>query len=506
MLANGELAIGGCAVTRLVQEFDTPLYVYDEVLIRDLMRTYRQPFEERGIRSRIAYACKAFCTVGMCQIADEEGLWLDVVSAGELHTALAAGFDPARICLHGNNKTDTELQFAIAEGIGVIVIDNFHEIETLHDLLERAGKAVDVMLRVAPGVDAHTHEFISTGQQDSKFGFDLYSGQIEQAAALVREHPALRFVGLHSHIGSQIFDVEGFRLAAERLAQLCVLLRTKYGMSTEVLNLGGGLGVRYTAKDTPTAILTLVRELIQVTESAFASHNMALPLLMLEPGRSIVAQAGTTLYRMGSRKEIPGVRTYVAVDGGMTDNPRPALYGAKYEAAVANRMRDPADDLVSIAGKCCESGDMLVWDALLPRANPGDIVAVSCTGAYNYSMASNYNRIPRPAAVLVAHGRARVLVRREQASDMHRLDAPLTGAGALPGVDLGVGTLAAEAAGAAEEHAGARPMTAGAAEGHAGARPMTAGAAEGHAGARPMTAGAAEANAGALPNTDVGIL
>ncbi len=438
VLENGELAIGECAVTRLAQEFGTPLYVYDEVLIRSLMKTYRQPFEERGVRYRIAYACKAFCTVGMCQIVNEEGLWLDVVSAGELHTALTSGFDPKRILLHGNNKTEEELQSAIAADIGTIVIDNFHEIELLHDLLQRAGKVMDVMLRVAPGVDAHTHEFISTGQQDSKFGFDLHSGQVEQAAALVREYRTMRFVGLHSHIGSQIFDVEGFRLAAERLAQLCAVLHTKYGMPIDVLNLGGGLGIRYTAEDTPTPIAALVRDMIEVTETAFAAHNMALPLLMLEPGRSIVAQAGTTLYRVGSRKEIPGVRTYVAVDGGMTDNPRLALYGAKYEAAVANRMRAPANDLVSIAGKCCESGDMLVWNAMLPHANPGDILAVSCTGAYNYSMASNYNRIPRPAAVLVAHGRARLLVRREEVTDLIRLDVPLADVGAEPGANGGI--------------------------------------------------------------------
>ncbi|MCY0875631.1 MAG: diaminopimelate decarboxylase [Firmicutes bacterium] len=426
VVEGGELSIGECAASSLIQQFGSPLYVYDESFIREQMRKYRRPFDERRIPYQIAYACKALCTIGMCQIAAEEGLYLDVVSAGELHTALASGMDPQHIYMHGNNKTQAELELAVTCGIGMIVVDNFYEIELLREILETTGRTIDVMLRVAPGVDAHTHDFIATGRQDSKFGFDLASGQVENAVRQISTCPQMIFVGLHAHIGSQIFDVEGFRLAAERLATICVSLGHQFGVTISRLNLGGGLGIRYTSDDTPTPIETLVNSLIDTVQDAFAKQKLALPQLMLEPGRSIVAQAGTTLYRIGSRKEIPGVRTYVAVDGGMTDNPRLALYGAKYEAALANRMNDPVEELVSIAGKCCESGDMLVWDVQLPRANPGDILAITCTGAYNYSMASNYNRIPRLAAVLVHEGKARLLVRRETLDDLIRLDVPLT--------------------------------------------------------------------------------
>lgn len=419
---EGHLTIGECRASDLAAEFGTPLIVYDEDLIRERMRAYREPFARRGVDGIVAYASKAFSSARICRIVREEGLWLDVVSAGELHTALRAEFPPERIFMHGNNKTMDELQYAVEAGIGLFVIDNFLEIEMLDGVLRQNGKSADVLLRVSPGVDAHTHEFITTGRQDSKFGFDLFSGQAMQAAERVSRRPAMRLRGLHSHIGSQIFDVDGFRVAAQRLAHLYADIEQAYAPGLDLLNLGGGLGIRYTAEDMLPPIGKAVDGVIEASLEPFRERGLNVPTLMLEPGRSLVAEAGTTLYRIGSRKDIPELRTYLAVDGGMTDNPRLALYGAKYEAAVANRMREPADELVSVAGKCCESGDMLIWDVRLPRTCPGDLLAVSCTGAYNYSMASNYNRIARPAVVFVHAGEARLAIRRETLDDVCRLD------------------------------------------------------------------------------------
>ncbi|MCY0877062.1 MAG: diaminopimelate decarboxylase [Firmicutes bacterium] len=421
---GGELSIGGVNTTELIERFGTPLIVYDEELIRSQMRAYMEPFKGRNMPHRIAYACKAFSAIAICQIAQQEGLWLDVVSAGELYTAQRAGFPADRIFMHGNNKTREELEMAVRAGVAMIVVDNFYEISLLSDVLNEYDATMDILLRIAPGVDAHTHEYITTGQQDSKFGFDLFSGQVDQAVDLIQREHALRLVGLHSHIGSQIFDVDGFRAAALRMADTTVHLKTKFGLALSVLNLGGGLGVRYTQADMMPPIAKAVAGILDVTEAAFAKAGVTMPTLMLEPGRSIVAAAGTTLYRVGSRKQIPEVRTYVAVDGGMTDNPRLALYGAKYEACIANRMLSVEQETVSIAGKCCESGDMLIWDAVLPVSQPGDILAVSCTGAYNYAMASNYNRIARPAVVFVHNGTARLVIRRETLNDLVALDIP----------------------------------------------------------------------------------
>ncbi len=419
---TGQLVIAGVRASDLAERYGTPLIVYDEELIRGRMRAYRQPLEASGLAYAVAYASKAFSSIAVCRLAKEEGLWLDVVSAGELHTALAAGVDPARIVMHGNNKTEEELLYGLRAGLAYFVVDNFHELGLLHSLAAAQGREVDILLRVSPGVDAHTHEFITTGKQDSKFGFDLFSGQVEQAVALLKDHPALNLRGLHSHIGSQIFDVEGFRVAAERMAEMYARLRDEAGVTLSVLNLGGGLGIRYTREDMVAPIEAMVSGIVDTVRTSFSARGMETPMLMLEPGRSVVAEAGTTLYRVGSRKEIPGVRTYVAVDGGMTDNPRLALYGARYEASIANRMAEPDEETVSIAGKCCESGDMLIWDVPLPKARAGDLLAVYCTGAYNYSMASNYNRLARPAVVFVRDGAARLVLRRETLDDLVRLD------------------------------------------------------------------------------------
>ena len=419
---DGQLIIAGCRATDLAEQFGTPLIVYDEDLIRDRMRAYKGPFVASGLSYAVTYASKAFSSIAVCRIAGEEGLWIDVVSAGELHTALAAGVDPANILMHGNNKTREEILYGLRAGIAYFVVDNFYEIDLLNELALAERREVDILLRVSPGVDAHTHEFITTGKQDSKFGFDLFSGQVMRAVAEVQDKPALHLRGLHSHIGSQIFDVEGFRVAAERMAETYVHLRDEANVGLSVLNLGGGLGIRYTREDMVPPIETMVAAIIDTVRTSFAARGMDVPTLVLEPGRSVIAEAGTTLYRVGSRKDIPGVRTYIAVDGGMTDNPRVALYGAKYEASIANRMTEPEAKIVSIAGKCCESGDMLIWDVALPEVRADDILAVYCTGAYNYSMASNYNRLPRPAVVLVKDGAARLAVRRETLDDLIRLD------------------------------------------------------------------------------------
>ena len=425
VLSTKELVIGGITASALAEQYGTPLIVYDEQFIRTQIHAYKEAFHAAQADFRLAYACKAFCSAYMCTLAQEEGLWLDVVSGGELYTALKSGFSPQNIIMHGNNKTQDEIKLAISSQIGLIVIDNFYEIELLGQLLEETGAHMDVLIRVSPGVDVHTHDFIATGQQDSKFGFDLYSGQVEEAVAALQLQPRIRIMGIHAHIGSQIFDAEGFRVAAERMADLSKKLEREYGVLTHILDLGGGLGIRYTDEDTPMPLETLVEEVVLAARAAYERDGMSLPLIVLEPGRSLVAEAGTTIYRVGSRKEIPGMRTYIAVDGGMTDNPRLALYGAKYEAVIANRLGEAREEVVSVAGKACESGDMLIWDIPLQTAQPGDLLAVFCTGAYNYSMSSNYNRIPRPAVVFVRDGKARLVLRRENYEDMLNLETTL---------------------------------------------------------------------------------
>lgn len=421
---NGHLYIGGCDTTDLAAEYGTPLFVYDEQLLRHTIRSYHNAFRKTGASYRVTYASKAFCTIAMCQLAAEEDCAIDVVSGGELYTALAAGVDPSGIYMHGNNKTEDELEYAVSSGIGAVVVDNFHEIELLGRVAERHSQTVDVMLRISPGVEAHTHEHISTGQQDSKFGFDLALGQAEKALRLVAGNPRFRCIGLHVHIGSQIFDTLGFTISVERLLDLYAL-GTQLGLPLCVLNLGGGFGIRYTDEDDPEPVDRLISEVVDTVRSHFANRGLDEPSIWIEPGRSIAGPAGTTLYRAGSKKQIPGVRNYVAIDGGMTDNPRFALYGAKYEALVANRATAVSEGAWTIAGKCCESGDLVVRDAALAPPETGDVIAIFATGAYNYSMASHYNRIPHPAVVFVRDGEVKLVVERETWADVARQDRPL---------------------------------------------------------------------------------
>lgn len=411
--SKGHLVIGGCDTTDLAREFGTPLYIMDEALIRQRCREYMDAFRQSGLQFQVAYASKAFCVKAMCRIADEEGLSLDVVSDGELYTALQAGFPAERIHFHGNNKTPQEIEMALDADIGCFVVDNFVELRMLNALASEKGKKVKILLRITPGVEAHTHEFISTGQTDSKFGFDLGNGAafhaVKEAAGL--DH--VKVIGVHSHIGSQIFEVEGFKLAVEKVAAFAAEIKDRLNLTFEVINLGGGFGIRYAEGDTPLPVKQYVQAITDAIKEYFGAHSYPIPQIWVEPGRSIVGEAGTTLYTIGTQKDIPGVRKYVAVDGGMTDNIRPALYDSPYEAMVANRANEDAEEVVSIAGKACESGDMLIWDIKLPKVETGDLLAVSCTGAYNYAMASNYNRIRRPAVVFVKDGQADIVVKRE---------------------------------------------------------------------------------------------
>ncbi|RRJ66419.1 diaminopimelate decarboxylase [Paenibacillus oralis] len=419
--AKGHLEIGGCDTVELKQQFGTPLYIVDEALVRQRCREYMDAFRASGLSFQVAYASKAFCVMAMCRLAEEEGLSLDVVSEGELFTALQAGFPAQRIHFHGNNKTLDELEMAMSAGIGCFVADNFTELHMLQALAAEKGTKVNVLLRVTPGVEAHTHEYISTGQTDSKFGFDIGNGSASEAVELASRSLNLNLLGVHSHIGSQIFETEGFQLAVERVAAFAMQVKEKLNVVFKVVNLGGGFGIRYTEEDTPLKVADYVRAITDAVKEHFSDYP-ELPEIWVEPGRSIVGDAGTTLYTVGTSKDIPGVRKYVAVDGGMTDNPRPALYDSKYEAMLANRAHDENEETVSIAGKCCESGDMLIWDVELPKVNSGDLLAVACTGAYNYAMASNYNRIRRPAVVFAQDGHSDLVVKRESLQDLIACD------------------------------------------------------------------------------------
>ncbi|WMT42649.1 diaminopimelate decarboxylase [Paenibacillus sp. D2_2] len=419
---KGHLEIGGCDTVELKETYGTPLYIVDEDLIRQRSREYMDAFRASGLSFQVAYASKAFCVMAMCRLAEEEGLSLDVVSEGELYTALQAGFPAQRIHFHGNNKTPFELEMAIEAGIGCFVVDNLVEMHLLQAIAAEKKATVNILLRVTPGVEAHTHEYISTGQIDSKFGFDIGNGAAFAAVEAASLCNNLNLLGVHSHIGSQIFEVEGFQLAVERVADFAAKVKEQLGILFKVVNLGGGFGIRYTQEDTPLKVADYVKAITDAVKQHFSLSYPELPEIWVEPGRSIVGDAGTTLYTVGTNKDIPGVRKYVAVDGGMTDNPRPALYESKYEAMLANRAFDSNEETVSIAGKCCETGDMLIWDIELPTVETGDLLAVACTGAYNYAMASNYNRIPRPAVVFVKDGHSDIVVRRETLNDIVAYD------------------------------------------------------------------------------------
>jgi diaminopimelate decarboxylase len=422
--SEGNLEIGGCDTTRLAAEFGTPLYVIDEADIRAKCRAYRKAFEKHYPKNQLYYASKAFLTLTMARIVAEEGLNMDVASLGELYVALQAGFPPERIALHGNNKSSEELRMAMESGIGHIVVDNFLELEMLTRMARERGTTAEVMVRAAPGVDPHTHRLIRTGQSDTKFGFNIADGSALNAIRQILATPELRFLGIHCHIGSQLLDAETHAQAAEIMVGLMRAIRDETGVTVEKLNIGGGLGVRYLFWHQPPDFEEFARQITTPLKAALDAAGLPYPELQQEPGRSLVGEAGTTLYTIGAIKTVPiqedpGTRTYVAIDGGMSDNPRPQLYDSVYECLLANRAGEEANCIVTIAGKHCET-DILIWNVRLPKPQSGDLLAVQTTGAYNHAMASNYNRFLRPAVVLVAEGQADLIVEREELPDLVR--------------------------------------------------------------------------------------
>ncbi|HZT44478.1 MAG TPA: diaminopimelate decarboxylase [Chthonomonadaceae bacterium] len=420
--AQGHLEIGGCDTTRLAAEFGTPLYVMDEAAIRANCRRYRAAFEARYPQNAIYYASKAFLTLAMARLIAQEGLGMDVAALGELYTALEAGFPVERLALHGNNKSREELELAVSHRIGHIIVDNFHEMDLLGQVVAEAGATVNVLIRTTPGVDPVTHRLIRTGQADTKFGFNIMDGSALQAVKRVLATPGLQFRGLHCHIGSQLLDAETHVQAVEIMVGLMRAVVEETGAPVEELNIGGGLGVRYLPEDCPPSYEAFAEQIATTLKRALDAAGLPYPRLGQEPGRALVAEAGTTLYMVGAIKtvpitEAPGARTYVAIDGGMSDNPRPQLYEAAYSCLLANKADQSPDEVVTIAGKHCET-DILIWNARLARPEPGDLLAVQTTGAYNYVMASNYNRFLRPAIVFVADGQADLIVERESLEDL----------------------------------------------------------------------------------------
>ena len=420
---EGHLTVGGIDTVELAHEYGTPLYVMDEDLIREHCRSFKQSMDKYyGGKGLVCYASKAFCCKAMCRIMLEEGLGLDVVSEGELYTALSVGFPAEKLCFHGNNKTDHELSYALEQGVGRIIVDNIFELDRLNGLAEKTGKTANIMYRIKPGIDAHTHNFIMTGQIDSKFGFALETGEAYEAVKKAISASHINLVGLHCHIGSQIFDIDPFVKAAEVMLTFIAKIKNQLGFEVKELNLGGGFGIKYTEEDAPVAYEKYMEKVSAKVAEVCAEQKLTQPFILIEPGRSIAAPAGITLYTVGGKKVIPNIRTYVSVDGGMGDNPRYALYQSKYDVEVANKADLPKSEVVTVAGKCCETGDLIGEGMPIQPVEPGDILAVLATGAYNYSMSSNYNRIPKPAVVMVSGGKSRVVVKRENLEDIVRND------------------------------------------------------------------------------------
>ena len=411
------LEIGGCDVTELVNQFGSPLYILDEVGLRTACQQYRDAFRRYySAESQVLYASKAWNCLAVCSIVAQEGLGIDVATGGELFTALHAGADPSKIYLHGNNKSIAELELAVKSGC-TIVVDNRLELQRLTQI--ESNRSIRIMLRITPGLDCHTHEYIRTGHLDSKFGFD--PNQVEEVFQFISQNSIVSLVGLHAHIGSQIFELQAHRDLPGVMLQW-VKKAAHYGLTVSELNVGGGLGICYSESDDPPSIDEWVRIVCESMIKACEAEDLPLPKLLCEPGRSLIGSSCITAYTIGGRKIVPGMRTYISIDGGMSDNPRPITYQSVCRAVVANRMSDEAKETVTIAGKHCESGDVLIKDLALPETQPGDILVVMATGAYNYSMSSNYNRLTRPAAVLVHTGEANLILERETYEDLIRHD------------------------------------------------------------------------------------
>jgi diaminopimelate decarboxylase len=412
---EGHLSIGGCDAVALADEHGTPLVVYDEGALRGAARAYREAFAAHAPDVEVIYASKAYFGLAMLRLAAEEGLFVDVASGGELYAALRAGFAPERIYLHGNNKDAREVGEALDAGVGTIVLDNLGEIDLVQREAAARGVRQRVLVRVTPGVKPSTHSYISTGQLDSKFGLSIEGGPARAGVEAARAAPALELAGLHCHIGSQLFDLSAYGAAAAIVADFAAACD---GADLTTINMGGGLGIAYTRHDHPAAVEDYAEAVVEAVHGEWGRVGLPRPRILVEPGRSIVGRAGVTLYRVGGVKEVPGVRTYASVDGGMSDLLRPMLYGAVYEPLVANRADAEPTQTLRLVGKHCESGDVLVADAALPPVVPGDVVCVPATGAYGVAMASNYNGVTRPAVVFVDRGRARLVTRRETYADL----------------------------------------------------------------------------------------
>ncbi len=418
---SGHIKIGGVDLADLAAEFGTPLYLYDEASLRGQCREYIEEFRSRYPDVKVAYASKAFLNLALVRIFAEEGLGLDVVSGGELAMAVKGGMPPERIYFHGNNKSPQELAYAMEQGCGVVVVDNFYEMETLDEIAGGRGVRQDILLRISPGVDPHTHHHTTTGTLDSKFGFPLETGQAAEALGKALGSGHLNLLGLHFHLGSPIFETEPYAEAIKRALEFAAGQRAA-GLDLQELNVGGGFAIRHTRDDEPPTVARYADVIVSTLNAACHRLGLTPPLLTIEPGRSVVGRAGVALYSVGATKDIPGVRKYVSVDGGMGDNIRPALYGAHYEAVAATRANDPPTESITLAGKFCESGDVLVRDFPLPALRAGDLIAIPAAGGYAPSMASNYNLAPRPAIVMVNDGQARLIRRRESYDDLMSLD------------------------------------------------------------------------------------
>ena len=413
---NGNIEIGGCDLVLLAEKFGTPLYVLDEYTIRSICKDYKKAFSAYD-KVNMMYASKALCTMAVSKILDNEGFGFDVVSAGEIYTVYKAGINMAKVLFNGNNKSYDELALAIKLGVGRISVDNFFELSLLNEIAKSYDKTVDILLRITPGIECHTHEYIQTGHLDSKFGFDLT--QIDEAVELIlNNYSNLKLHGLHAHIGSQIFETKIYGDEIEILVREIKRLDDKFGLKLDEINIGGGLGVKYTEEDLPPSTYEIANIVIDSLNKCIKKYNIEPPALFIEPGRSIISTSGVTLYTLGSSKQVPKGRTYFAVDGGMADNPRPSMYQAKYYAEIANKPDCELSQEITVAGRFCESGDILIKDIQLPQVEEGDILCVYNTGAYNYSMASNYNRVQKPAMILVNNSQSDIIINRETLDDL----------------------------------------------------------------------------------------
>lgn len=419
---NGNLTIGGMDTVELAKKFSTPLYVMDEDTVRKNCRLFKESIDKNYENGLVLYASKALNCLEMCRIVNEEGLGLDCVSGGEIYTALKAGFPADKIYFHGNNKTTDEMVYAVENNIGVVIVDNVFELEELNEIAKDHNKNVNVMFRIKPGIDAHTHDFIRTGQIDSKFGFALENGEAFDAVKRSVNMSNLVLIGLHCHIGSQIFGDMPFVEAAKVMMSFYKKIKDELSLELTALNLGGGFAIKYLETDEHIGYESYMKDVADVINGFCKENNIVVPMILIEPGRSIVGAAGITLYKVGAVKEIENVRNYVTIDGGMGDNPRYALYQCDYEVLVANKADKPRNYTATIAGKCCESGDLIQENVKIPKPEKGDVLAVLSTGAYNYSMASNYNRIPRPEMIMVKDKKARTIIKRETYEDIVRND------------------------------------------------------------------------------------